>query len=477
MDEKPDILRCLVENRVFAPSASALAKELGYKGKMTIYRLLEGNVKERTADEIWSKVQECYCVSDAALYSLARILKGAKYMSDALLPETDRSHPKWVENLILDFANDFYDQFSPEFQEEEAPFLKDLRKDEPDIFWGLVTMVYIRYKKIDLYQGDTKLNFCRLIEALDELLSSFYPEKADAHEASFNLKKLETTPNLWKALINCIILFRRYTEPDFAQNASQCMRLFPWGKRSFWHTPGCPYREGSEVWLLTEQDFGRASNGYYMVLRLEAGRDIHTMKLKDALVFSFWTIDNEDDPPILQVCRGAGTRREWCYYVYGYEEGTEGKRRLSLEANPETGNLFDLPAALQMIDLDHPEGKDEKVWARVLRMWEEAQGAAVFKDAKEMLSDRKEMDHEYHIEDVLISRNKFTLIVDRQGETVKYELPVEAYDFLSEISPSQTILIVKHTDDNEIYVEWPNLGYSIPLTEFATDYSNRIMQI
>ena len=31
MNEKLDILQCLIENRVFAPSHSALAKELGYK--------------------------------------------------------------------------------------------------------------------------------------------------------------------------------------------------------------------------------------------------------------------------------------------------------------------------------------------------------------------------------------------------------------------------------------------------------------
>ena len=37
MNEKLDILQCLIENRAFAPSHSALAKELGYKGKMVIY--------------------------------------------------------------------------------------------------------------------------------------------------------------------------------------------------------------------------------------------------------------------------------------------------------------------------------------------------------------------------------------------------------------------------------------------------------
>ena len=181
-------------------------------------------------------------------------------------------------------------------------------------------------------------------------------------------------------------------------------------------------------------------------------------------MFCFWTVDDEDDPPILQACRGSGAKREWCFYVYGYDVE---RRRLFLEANPETGNLFGLPDELQMIDLDHPDGKDEKVWGRVLRMWEEHHGNAVFQKAKEMFSGWVEQEEEYKLTDVQISRNKITLVIDRLGKPVQYELPIEAYDFLSEINPSQSVSILKHTDDDEIYVGWTELGYVIRLAEFT----------
>ena len=463
MNDKVEILQCLIANRVFAPSHSALAKGLGYKGKMAIYRLMEGKAAERTVDEIWKRIQDCYLVSDITLYNLARIFEGAKYGTDRLLPEMNQEHPHWVENLLIAFVNDFYDYFSPEFQEEEAPSLKDLRKDEPEVFWGLVIMLYIRCKKIDFYHGNTKLNYCRLIEALDHLLFTLYPENVDAHGVSFSLKALDVS-NLYKAISNGIVLFRRYTEVDFTENASRGMMLFDWGKRSYWHRPDCSYGPGSEIWLLVEQNSGRATNGYYMALRLEAGKDIHTFELKDTLVFCFWTVDDEDDPPILQACRGSGAKREWCFYVYEYDEE---RRQLSLEPNPETGNLFGLPDELQMIDLDHPDGKDEKVWGRVLRMWEEHHGNAVFQKAKEMFSGWVEQEEEYKLTDVQISRNKITLVIDRLGKPVQYELPIEAYDFLSEINPSQSVSILKHTDDDEIYVGWTELGYVIRLAEFT----------
>lgn len=464
MDEQINILRCLIANRCFASSHSALAKELGYKGKMAVYRLMEGKAAGRTVDEIWKRIQDRYLVSDITLCNLARIFEGAKYMIGKLLPEMNRKHSEWVENLILAFVNDDYDCFSPEFQEEEVPFLKDLRKDEPDIFWGLVTMLYIRCKKIDFYQGNPKLNLCQLVEAFDHLLFALYPERLDAHETSFNLKKMEVDPILYQVIVNSIILFRRYTEADFTENASRSMMLFNWGKRSFWRKPDSGYGQGSEIWLFVEQNFGRATNGYYMVLRLEAGKDIQTFELQDSLMFCFWSIDDENDPLILQAGRRSGTKREWCFYSYEYESE---ERQFSFEANPETGNLFGLPDTLRMINLDRPADKDEKVWARILKRWDESQGCTVFQKAKEMLSERRELKDEYKLEDVQISRNKFILVIDRQGKVIQYELPIEAYDFLSEITPSQRILIVRHTDDHAIYVEWPDLGYGIRLAEFA----------
>ena len=466
MNDKVEILQCLITNRVFASSHSTLSKELGYKGKMAIYRLMEGKVSERTVDEVWKRIQDQYYVSDITLYSLARIIEGSKYLASRILPEMNKKHPQWVENLILTFVNDYYDYFSPEFQEEEVPFLKDLRKDEPDIFWGLVAMLYIRCKKIDFYQGNPKLNLCRLTEALDHLLFALYPERVDAHEASFNLKNLEVIPNLYKAIVNSIIIFRRYTEANFTEKASLSTMLFNWGKRSFWHSPNYSYGPGSEVWLFVEQNIGRATHGYYIVLRLEAGKDIQTFDLKDSLVFCFWNIDDENDPLIFQVGRGSGSKRGWCFYTYEYDEE---RGLLSLEADPKTEDVFGLPNELQMINLEHPDSKDEKVWARILKMWDENQGSTVFQKAKEILSERIDLKDEYKLEDVQISRYKFTLVIDCQGKVIKYELPIEAYDFLSEITPSQRILIVRHTDNNEIYVEWPDLGYGIRLAEFAIE--------
>ena len=53
MNDELEILQCLIENRIFAPSPSALAKRLAYKGKMTIYRVMEGKVSFRVVHDVW----------------------------------------------------------------------------------------------------------------------------------------------------------------------------------------------------------------------------------------------------------------------------------------------------------------------------------------------------------------------------------------------------------------------------------------
>lgn len=465
MNEKLEILQCLIKNRAFAPSASALAKDLGFSNKKaTIYRLMKGETKDSTVDEIWNKLLEEHCLTETNLYNLARIFEGAAHFSDLLLPEMNRKHPKWLRYLLLMLTDDDYEDCSSRFQQEVAPVLKDLKTDKPDVYWGIVTVIYMRCRQIDPYKLGIKRTFNLLIDELDGILFQWYPERADAHEVAFNLKELSYGTNLWKIIEYCIILFRRYTEPDFSKYASQIMRLFNWGEVSYWRTPDCSYLQGSEVWLFVEYSLGRATNGFYVVLRLEAGKDNQTFLLKDALTYCFWTIDQDGEPPILQACRGANTQKEWCFYLYEYDEENG---LLHLDANPDTGNLFDLPETLQKIHTDHPKGKDEKVWSVILRKWEKEQGEAVFQQALERISGRTYLDDTYQVKDVCINRTSLTLSIEQDGHTVEYRIPIDEYEFLANISPTQYVLIVRREEDGVIYAEWPNLGYGIKLSEFT----------
>ena len=116
MDEKIEILQCLIDNHIFAPSASALAKRLGYRGKMTVYRLIQGNVSERIVNEIWDKLLTEFSIDETVLHSLARICCMTKDFYDILRREMNIQHPEWVENVIGSLIDDCYNYYSNEFR-------------------------------------------------------------------------------------------------------------------------------------------------------------------------------------------------------------------------------------------------------------------------------------------------------------------------------------------------------------------------
>ena len=78
MSEKLEILQCLIENRIFASSPSALAQELGYKGKMTLYRIIKEEVAEKTVNDVWEKLKAVYYLEDEDLFRIANICYTAK---------------------------------------------------------------------------------------------------------------------------------------------------------------------------------------------------------------------------------------------------------------------------------------------------------------------------------------------------------------------------------------------------------------
>lgn len=53
------------------------------------------------------------------------------------------SHNDWVKNLITSLVADAYEYCSPGFKAETAPVLIDLKADEPDVYWGMVALVYL----------------------------------------------------------------------------------------------------------------------------------------------------------------------------------------------------------------------------------------------------------------------------------------------------------------------------------------------
>ena len=463
MDEKLKMLQCIVEECAFASSKSALAKELGYKGKMTFYRLMREQVKPETVNRIWDLIKGKFCLTDEGLQGVARAFYGARYFGGALVREMNHAHPGWVEQLMMALTEGCFDCFSETFKAETAPVLYDLREDEPDVYWRMVVLVYLSAKHIDACTYIKKGEVWKIIELLDRFLLDLYPEKADAHETACNLMKLNAAPTLWHLVRVCALVFQCYTESNLKNLVPKSMRIFGFGERSYWLMPESAYGQGNEVWLMLEVRSGKGNRGYYLALRLKAGKDVETFTLEDVLALCFYAVEGEVGLPLLGVRRPSGTEQEVGYF-YEYDEE---QLLLRFELVSDQGDPFGIPEALQMIDLRHPEGNDEKVWARIMGKWDALQSEGIIQQVAGAISGRVDQTDTYHIEDVVLSRTMLSILVEHQGEMRTYRIPVEKYKFLAEINPSQTVLITTHLSDGKLYADWPELGCGIRLSEFT----------
>ena len=173
------------------------------------------------------------------------------------LEVVDKDSEAWVESLIVPLVTDAYGDFPDTFKAKTMPELVDLKTDEPDIYWGMVTLAYLRATNTDIYGEGAEGASRRIITELNSLLAGLYPEKAAAREAADNLLDWPAPRNLCGLLFYCTALFRHYAESNYKSEASKELLLLGCGKRSYWLEPDCDYKPGRDVWLLTEQSLGR----------------------------------------------------------------------------------------------------------------------------------------------------------------------------------------------------------------------------
>lgn len=467
MDEKLKILQCLIESDMFASSPAAFAKTLGYKGKMTIYRILKGIITEKTVNEVWNRLLAQFFLEEDMLNCLYYILQANRYFSDLIKNEMNILNPRWMENLLISLFEDDYMYYSPDFKEKAVPMLKDLKKDTPDVFWGMVALFYIKQKDINPYSGIFKKTEGGFLYDLNKLLSSLYPENSYAYQAGIHLKSVaeqsEHPNSLWWLLYNGLLLLRYYAEPDFIRSALTVLQTFDWPHRSYWVIPGTSYQLKARVWALIENKMNTAAHGFYIVLCLEMGKDTETFHLKDTFVLQFLSTDPDKHHPIAQAYKMADQKKEICHYLYNYDSDTQ---TLYFSFNPEVGNLYNLPNAIHLINLLNPKGKEEKVWSKVLERFEQGIGEKLYQESLEKITGIINLSDVYIIQDVIITKASLSLILIEYGIKKEYKISTTAYSFLTNINPSLSIIITRHVNDGDIYVEWPGLGYAIKLSAF-----------
>ena len=151
----------------------------------------------------------------------------------------------------------------------------------------------------------------------------------------------------------------------------------------------------------------------------------------------------------------------------GNFEWTDDYHTLHIEVDKEVRKQCGIPQTLHRIDMLHPEGKEEKIWAFALKEYAKEIPAEIEREIFRF-EGIDYLDDDYDVENVAIDRHTMTItLTDKKEEkTSDYCISIKKYPFLRTLLPSDIVSIIRPLSTNEISFQWVQKGYVIPLKEF-----------
>ena len=470
MNQKQEILQILFDACVFTGNFSELGRKLGYtnNGRSTIERVRRGDryLKEKTLDVLYEKLYEEYIVTESEMLTLANSVAYGKHLYRRLR-EAYGTGSDWHDTAFCAIVKEEYQALTG-IDEELFIGLKELKLQEPEVYYGMLSFFYILCKDISPYTNNGKKVLCRQLPALNNLLTESFPGCTRAYESA--KKTIEVTLDddsltILKLIYNFRIIIRWYADDTYFENFIREMgHLLAVDDESFWIKPGETFHAGCEMWYLSVIPTKSHKRGTYTAIKLRAksaGTD--SFELVEAYNFMFLIDDSYDNAQILQAYELPTGKVEYAQYRY---DGDNRCLELNFDDVPE--QTFNLPQELECINHLAPKSKDEKVWARIIEKFLDDKSMGIlYKALNSSVDSNVEHLADYDVTNVCIDREN--VVVSFESETngrEQYSIDINTRPFLKNLTPFEFASLVRYKDTKELAICWNNLGQSIPLKEF-----------
>ena len=471
MNPKQEILQVLFDACVFTGNFSELGRRLGYvnNGRSTIGRVRSGysNLKEKTLDELFEKLHEEYLISPDDMVTLADSIAYGKDLYRQLRDAYGTGND-WHDTAFSAIVTENY-QALPGMNEAVVIGLKEIKLQEPEVYYGMLSFFYILCKDISPYTGKGKKALCRQLPALNSLLAEGFPGSNRAYEsASESIKNILSDEHLTilKLIYNLRIIIRGYVDDTFFENFLREMGLLlDVGDDSFWVVPGETFKEGCELWYLSVIPTKSHNHGAYLAMHLRAkSQSTESFELIEAYNFMFIIDEHYGNMQIMQAYNIATGETEYAQFKYN-----GSKRLLELNFDEAPSKNFNLPAELRCIDHISPIEKEEKIWKNIIeRMLKNQCQKFILTAVNSSSNSNIEYLGDYEVTNVCIDRKSVTVTIDYgEGEEKSYIIPADSYSFFEQLTPNEFASVVRLKDCGELAVAWNNLGQYILLKEFT----------
>ena len=199
-------------------------------------------------------------------------------------------------------------------------------------------------------------------------------------------------------------------------------------------------------------------------MRLQAASNaIDSFKLAEAYNFMFLVDESNNNLQFMQAYDLPTGKIEFAGYGYDYE-----KRELEIYYADSQEKTFNLPQLLHCINHESPKGKEEKVWANIVKKLLDDKCRHFLLSAINSAGDSDiEYLADHEVTNVCIDRKTLTVTFEDDNDATRcYKIPINSYPFFSQMTPQEFASVIRIKSSGEYAICWNNLGQHVPLKEF-----------
>lgn len=465
--KKARVLQELIVHNGFATSASALAKELGYTGKSQIYRIQDGSAGDGTVEEVWKRIREKYDLTDEEIVHYIEAILLAKSLWQVVrdLVYSEEDLPALAEEMLCALLAVDEDKARKMLLREDWLMLTDIRREHPKKYAQMVVMFYIYMNNVErAYKGKAEEMQPLLLNGLCAYMVELKPENHMPQDLASAYCSDHPTgmQNLWENIQRPVMMVQAFVDPNFGAVMLNSLRFLPLDSPSLWMTHEGLRSKTATAYFMYESRIEGLTGGRYECVEVEACVSDTRFVLKRAFAFSMMKPDEEDEADLAFVfSRDEDGQIHSVKYAYYYDQKLQNLH-LQLLDDEVPANV--LPTELHYVDPDHLLLNEEREWRGWMLEYLKENEEKIFLEI--MNASGMTLEDDYEIVDVAVSRLYLTITISNGEETAEYRADLESHPGLRQVSPAMKAFLLRHHDDDKLYLEWITPHVVVAIEEF-----------
>ena len=460
----------IVSHRLFASSPTAFGKLFSENDRNRGIRIMKGITKN--FDSTLQHFEEQFGMSSIELHRLMVADRLATDLYNCLPMECEGEELKELGNkLLLALMKEDY-RILPDDFSDNINVVSEMRYQQREQYLCFLALFFIKYGMYRIYNARFKKDYYSIWKDLGTCFREGLPNRCDLHSivesyTATNVYCEVCHPSVWGIVQQLVIVLDIAENPEKREERLRTFHLFDWDTDSYWRIPDSSFVIGqSEIWWLYVVDTKVPNNGFYTVMHVKNGINKESYDLVEIYNLMFIKIDDFEGYSYLVHLSKTNKLESVVLGVANYDEDTQ---TLHFEFDKE----IEFPTSLQMIDLNSPTKKENKVWKNIIEHFISTSHKSILKQARNHYGNFEFLDDEYEVVDVRVGRKDISVFIKNllqpDEPEKKYSIELSNYPCLECIHPSDDACIIRKHEDNELYITWWDKDLQIKLKEFRAE--------